>query len=1109
MLALLPATLAWGSGTSVFYPLPFQAKGQNLIAKNLYVAPQGGLWLQDMNNQLQFFDGQQLWPQTGTSQVESTSQSIYFAGDIWSFAGNELFRARPGQTRKVATSLPPGAEILRLGQAGKQLWFLSRDSFYFLNPVTGQRDSFSLTPLRQYSNSEAVEVLSAEWTDRGWLLATNHGLFHYQDGQLSLWRAVGRQVVTSILYLPGQDLLLIGGEQQVQLTSFSRPQSVIKHATRSRVTSMTATDRGVWVGTADGLWLYRHSLRQFEPQPLGSGNMQPGTPLGVRALVSDNQQGIWIATDQGILYYSQFSEQFERFPASLFGQDWEQTGVRFIRRRLNSHGYWAVGSWGVDYLELDGKLSRRSIYAGAVNDLSERSGILWLATEQGVVALDSASAEPLPLPAELNMLSVQFIEADSKGLVWGLSSGKLWSYDTRSGYVHQLGQHWLTQSEGRDTFRGIISGDSGSKYIATDHGIYQVRLNSVRYRRDSARFGPVVDLLEMADNTVWVAAEYGVYRFDPLRNEVNAIPLLDSKLSPNCLIVSNDHVWLTSSMGLSQYSREGQLLEHFGAPFGLLNNELLPGVCSDSSEQGRSLLLGSRQGVIKVSSDSLRRHSTPHPAIVLSQVRRNQQVISQANSELKPFEMESEDSLSIQFGLFPFRAGAQLEYRLNSGPWQRLMASELTLIHLLSGDYQLTVRQVSSGLTVEHWPEKTLSFQVKTAWYKSDTVWVILLGLLAALISGLLLWQRHRLLTDNRELKADVALQQSQMRHQSRLLMANNRQLRKQLHIRHTLFDQVISTIEFKLQRAVQQSPLTEQQFANKLHTMVLNELNILRHVRSDGSGSRAVHDLALVLVSVLDSWQEDFEQLGIKIHYGQLQAGALPIELDYFNLDEILNTLFSGLLKRCYRNQSVTLELGLREGQVVLQLIDQGRALETEASHESGLAAGFEWTQLQQAVDKSGGWIRIHSSPARNLTELGWPQGNPFDDNHSELDLDQAEVETAASQQHEPWLEKLEQLVRQHYTDANFGTASAAQSLYMSERSFQRRFKSATGKTFKEHLSQIRLEYACQRLLDGEKVVDVAFACGFNDASYFSQRFKTYFGVSPTRFVESNSESC
>jgi len=104
-------------------------------------------------------------------------------------------------------------------------------------------------------------------------------------------------------------------------------------------------------------------------------------------------------------------------------------------------------------------------------------------------------------------------------------------------------------------------------------------------------------------------------------------------------------------------------------------------------------------------------------------------------------------------------------------------------------------------------------------------------------------------------------------------------------------------------------------------------------------------------------------------------------------------------------------------------------------------------------------------------------------------------------------WLSKVEQLVVDNFSDAEFSTANVVKVLFMSERSFQRRFKTATGKTFKEYLNEVRLEKACQRLLSGEKVSQAAYECGFNDPSYFSQRFKHHFGLSPTQFIDEHQD--
>lgn len=106
-----------------------------------------------------------------------------------------------------------------------------------------------------------------------------------------------------------------------------------------------------------------------------------------------------------------------------------------------------------------------------------------------------------------------------------------------------------------------------------------------------------------------------------------------------------------------------------------------------------------------------------------------------------------------------------------------------------------------------------------------------------------------------------------------------------------------------------------------------------------------------------------------------------------------------------------------------------------------------------------------------------------------------------------DPWLEKVYDLIREEYINPEFSTSQAAKRLYVSERSLQRKFKSMTGMTFTEQLFKVRLEKACERLLSGDKISDVAFDTGFNDASYFSQRFKSYYGISPSAFIESRSE--
>ena len=63
--------------------------------------------------------------------------------------------------------------------------------------------------------------------------------------------------------------------------------------------------------------------------------------------------------------------------------------------------------------------------------------------------------------------------------------------------------------------------------------------------------------------------------------------------------------------------------------------------------------------------------------------------------------------------------------------------------------------------------------------------------------------------------------------------------------------------------------------------------------------------------------------------------------------------------------------------------------------------------------------------------------------------------------------------------------------------------FKRVTGVNFTDHLTRVRLKRACKMLADSNsKTYEIAFACGFSNAHYFSVVFKKYTGVLPSEYI-------
>jgi AraC-like DNA-binding protein len=79
---------------------------------------------------------------------------------------------------------------------------------------------------------------------------------------------------------------------------------------------------------------------------------------------------------------------------------------------------------------------------------------------------------------------------------------------------------------------------------------------------------------------------------------------------------------------------------------------------------------------------------------------------------------------------------------------------------------------------------------------------------------------------------------------------------------------------------------------------------------------------------------------------------------------------------------------------------------------------------------------------------------------------------------------------------------AEAAAELGMSESRFSRFFRRATGNTFTDFVNRIRVNRACQLLMDTDKLVtSICWEVGFQNVANFNRRFLELKGMTPSDF--------
>lgn len=1097
---------ASSEANAIFYPLPNQVKGTFIAAKKLFPGEQGGLWIHDVHGRVLFYDGQTTLPKSGSFLPAREEQLAYHKGSFWTFVENEVYQTYPNRDRRLVFSLNPGSQIRKIGSSGQYIWVSDGAHFYTYNIDTSELNSFSLLQLYQHSNNSYVYINDAIFVETKWALATTSGVYLSEGNSFNHVVSSGKHYIEKVYYSHTRREILIGTLKGALIFNIYEPNKPVIRIGASHVLTFAETNQEYWVGTEQGLYLYSFltgAVTQVTPASFLEIEL---ASTKIYSLLNDNMGGMWIATNQGIRYYSLFSKKFERITFSSYDS---QTLSGRIRQTLtgpdgvlwfvDDHNLYRSGSKGV---------MKVMNLASQINEFAFQGDRLWLATSSGLEIYNLNDLERVSYPYLRVMAGrpIDHIVADGSTRLWASSGYQLFNIDVSSQEVRNFGSDWLVSQYLPAKITRLYDKEE-LLLIGTDHGVYEFDGERIRFNRFSEKYGESLDMITAIDGSQWFASAYGVFKTMPGSDSKQVMEMSVSNSRPACMISDSEGVWLASSVGLSYYHLSGQLMKHYSSSSGLINNEFLPGVCNTirrAEDSDRQLIFGSQYGLVKADASKLLVSNTPESKLIVSQVMLENDVVQVGSADLLEMKLPYGSSLSFLFGVMPKPDNQNLYYRLHENEkWQTLEGGQLTLEHLNSGEYHLQVSndsQLASGMI-----GLDSKFTVLEPWYLSKLAITGFTMVVIVILALIIYWRSRYVLQANRDLAAQVTLKTNQLRHQSRVLLTSNQQLRKQIQVRNLLVDHVAQSIKTSVDSIANRLPIDLDSATQDHLSKTYWQLNELKSSPEDSSGGSQNYNLSQITQSVVDVWREDFSKAGIVVELEDANKSS-RIALESFNLDVIFNSIFANAIKRSFRGQSVKLVLEEGNDIVSLSFIDYGTQLPSKVSTmrpSNTTNVDLSMDNLPQLVSVSGGHLSMFASDAQNKIEITWPCAQEL--SHVEESLPEFTQSEPISEKMSPeqeWLMKVYQLVAENYHDAEFGTASAAKLLFMSERSLQRRFKSASSRTFKDYLTEVRLETACEQLLAGEKISEVAFNCGFNDPSYFSQKFKHHFGLPPSKFA-------
>ncbi len=99
------------------------------------------------------------------------------------------------------------------------------------------------------------------------------------------------------------------------------------------------------------------------------------------------------------------------------------------------------------------------------------------------------------------------------------------------------------------------------------------------------------------------------------------------------------------------------------------------------------------------------------------------------------------------------------------------------------------------------------------------------------------------------------------------------------------------------------------------------------------------------------------------------------------------------------------------------------------------------------------------------------------------------------------PLIQQLLDCIKENYGNPDYSFNDIARDLGFSKSTLTRRLKALIDKSPIEILSEYRLHKAQSLLVEGKmSISEIAYTVGFNDPSYFSRKYKDYFGTSPSK---------
>ena len=263
------------------------------------------------------------------------------------------------------------------------------------------------------------------------------------------WNLIVKDTITAVLYESRTEKLWVGTPKSLYRFDGKAWKCYDSELGNHRITALVSQGASIWIGTEDGLFVYRNG--QFEQK----GKVLPSQK--VRALVwSESRKELYVAVEgAGIARLIPKKSVNDKDRWSLFNQEDGIMDLSPTALAVDSSGHvWAAHNGGLSHFTLR-KWEQVQFADNKVNDISvDQRGGIWIATDKGVWRHLPDYATASGRKAELERGSAEEEGSTKSEDEWihyhsgnGLSTNKVWAV------LPQGNDVWFSTANGMEQFK--------------------------------------------------------------------------------------------------------------------------------------------------------------------------------------------------------------------------------------------------------------------------------------------------------------------------------------------------------------------------------------------------------------------------------------------------------------------------------------------------------------------------------------------------------------------------------------------------------------------------------------------------------------------------------